>query len=79
MARHKNFDWNMPEGTKKPTGSTMHEWQTIYVSLMMDIRDELQQLNRTLGCYRVQQMCDDVRRIERRLAKNMPINKRKAT
>lgn len=72
MARHKNVNWNLPEGNPS------HSWDSIKTSLLMDIRDELRELNRTLGCYRVQQMCDDVRRIDKRLAKSMLINKRKA-
>jgi hypothetical protein len=33
-------------------------WQQITVAVLMDIRDELQQLNRTLGCSRVWRMAD---------------------
>jgi hypothetical protein len=62
MPRFKDFDWSVP---KAADGT--YTYDAIRVSLLMDIRDELKQLNTTLGCYRVRQMCDDVRRIDRRL------------
>jgi len=43
----------------------------------MDIRDELKELNHTLGCYRVGRLTEDIHRIEKRLAKNMPLTVRK--
>lgn len=41
MARHKNVEWSLPEGT--PQGS--HQWPSIQTAILMDIRDELRQLN----------------------------------
>lgn len=38
MARHKNADWSV--------NSPIKTWDEIQVSLLMDIRDELQELNR---------------------------------
>ena len=66
MARHKDTIWNLDD---KPG------YEGAQLGLLMDIRDELKALNRTLGCYRVVQMCDDVRRIDRRLAKHMPLSR----
>jgi hypothetical protein len=70
MARHKNVDWNLP-------GPNVETWEQAQVAVLMDIRDELKALNATLACYRVRRMCDDINRIERRIAKNMPLRKPK--
>lgn len=40
-SRHKNVQWIFDES---PT------WAQVHVAVLMDIRDELQQLNRTLAC-----------------------------
>jgi hypothetical protein len=50
MARHKDQQWSLPEGTPKPGGGAEHSWRSIKVALLMDIRDELKQLNRLLHC-----------------------------
>lgn len=70
MARHKNANWNLNDPVKS--------WEELNSALLMDIRDELQKLNNTLACYRVSRMSDDINRIERRLQRNMPLQKRKA-
>lgn len=44
--------------------------------MLMDIRDELKELNRTLGCYRVQRMADATIRMEKRLAKTIKLRSR---
>lgn len=79
MARHQNLKWKLPEGTKQPDGSRMHSWESIYAALLMDIRDQLQELNRTLGCYRVQRMSDDIHRLDRRIAARISLRPRKRT
>lgn len=75
MARHKNMNWNLPEGTRKADGGSTHSWESIHTALLMDIRDELKELNETLRCYRVRRLCEDVNRIDRRLQKHMPLKK----
>ena len=45
MARHKNVDWNLPEGGR---GGTTHNYQSIHAALLMDLRDELKEMNRLL-------------------------------
>lgn len=75
MPRHKDQNWNLPEGDLKPNGGRTHSWESIHAALLMDIRDELKALNQTLGCYRVARMCDDVHRIDRRLRQHMPLPK----
>jgi hypothetical protein len=76
MARHKDTDWNLPDGEKGPK-STVHQWQSIHTALLMDIRDELKQLNTTLGCFRVRRGMDALHRIDRRLAPRRPLKQRK--
>lgn len=49
MPRHKDLEWNLPEGTKE-RGCTRHSWETINSALLMDIRDELKSLNALLHC-----------------------------
>ena len=53
------------------------DWQKVEIAVLMDIRDQLRELNTTLGCFRVRRMCDDVHRIDQRLAKHMPLRARK--
>ena len=50
MARHKDMDWSLPEGTPNRDGGRTHQWNSIQVALLMDIRDELKQMNRILHC-----------------------------
>lgn len=75
MARHKDTQWNLPDGTKQSTGSKTHAWESIHAAILMDIRDELKALNATLGCFRVRRMSDDIRRIDNRLQKHMPLGR----
>lgn len=77
MARHKDMDWTLPEGVRSPTGRNTHSWESIHAALLMDLRDELKELNRTLGCYRVRRMIDAVERLDRRLAKHLPLRPRR--
>lgn len=42
MARHPNVDWNLPDSLKT--------WEQVNTAVLMDIRDELQRLNRLLYC-----------------------------
>jgi hypothetical protein len=42
MTRHKNVNWGLPDNR---VGYVQAQ-----IALLMDIRDELQQLNRTFGC-----------------------------
>ena len=39
--RHKDYNWNLPEGEKSNSGSRTHQWESIHAALLMDIRDEL--------------------------------------
>ena len=42
MARHKNLNWNLSDGAQS--------WESVHTALLMDIRDELQRVNRVLAC-----------------------------
>lgn len=53
MARHKNSDWCLPENNGTPH---RHDWNSIHAAIVMDIRDELQILNRLLGCANFRQV-----------------------
>lgn len=73
MARHKNKQWSLPEGQVKT-------WEQAGIALLMDIRDELQQLNRLLNCHRVPAGMDamvetarTVKRLDKRMQKKRPL------
>lgn len=44
MARHPNANWNLPEDGPKVS------WECVHAAILMDLRDELQKLNRLLHC-----------------------------
>ena len=60
MARHKDVDWSLPDG-----GPNGHSYDSIKVSLLMDIRDELQRLNALLHCHNFTTLPAAVRSIRR--------------
>lgn len=43
MARYPNANWSLPE-------LRCETWEQVNVAVLMDIRDELQKLNRLLHC-----------------------------
>lgn len=47
MSRHKDINWTLPTN---PSGN-IESWQYVPIAVMMDIRDELKQLNRLIGCH----------------------------
>lgn len=42
MARHKDVNWTLPDRCQ--------DWHQVAVSVLMDIRDELKNINRRLDC-----------------------------
>lgn len=65
MARHKDQNWSLPEGTPTAQGGREHQWESIKVALLMDIRDELKSMNAILHCsnfIRIPQKLDEIRR-----------------
>lgn len=59
MARHKDINWSVPEPYVE-NGRRVTGWDTIKVSLLMDIRDELKALNAKLACHRIPRALDDL-------------------
>ncbi len=58
--RHRNKNWNL--GEQHPSGPTFDQ---VKCALLMDIRDELQALNRLLNCSRFIQIPTTLSNIER--------------
>lgn len=57
--RHRNVDW-----TLHPQGNSV-SWEGVHAALLMDLRDELQRLNRLLSCGNfasIPQVLRDIRR-----------------
>lgn len=69
MARNKDFDWNINDGTVAPGGGRTYTLETIQTYLLMDIRDELQALNAVLRCQEFQRIPRYLRRIAANTAK----------
>lgn len=69
--RHKNATWRLPPADASGKVSDA----TVTNAVLLDIRDELQTLNRLLGCYRVSRGMDALHSIDRRLAKHLPHRK----
>lgn len=44
--RFKNLNWNLPSTEE----GKLPKWDYVPIALLMDIRDELQRLNKLLGC-----------------------------
>lgn len=72
MARHKNTDWNLP--------TSCQNWTQVAVIILMDIRDELQSLNRKANCHRIPRALDGMYElgVEARRRKRLAAKKRKA-
>jgi len=68
MARHKDCSINLPE-----VKNNTRDWESIKVGFLWDLRDELKEQNRL-----ARDQLDVLRRIDRRLAKYMPLTTRKA-
>ncbi len=70
MARHKDSNWSLPEGTPNGKGSTEHSWPAIHSAILMDIRDELKSLNAVLHCPNFLEIPRVLREIRRNTTKN---------
>jgi len=73
MARHRNANWNLHD--------KLSTYEEIVVAVLMDIRDELQTINRQLSCPRIPRALDAMVKAERamtrtdkRLAKKISLN-----
>jgi len=56
MARHKDANWNLPEGR-------LEIWDQVHCAILMDIRDELKELNRLLHCHNFLRIPNDLNAI----------------
>lgn len=61
MTRKKNTAWDVGA----PDAEGRWRWDQIKVSLLMDLRDELQELNGHLRCEKIQKMFRDLTAIRR--------------
>jgi len=66
--RFKDVPWNLADDAAAIRGAAHAQ-----MAILMDIRDELKELNATLRCHRVARMADAAIRIDRRLAKKLPL------
>jgi GTP cyclohydrolase III len=72
--RHKNGNWTM-----KPNANNELSWEAIQVAVLMDIRDELQTVNRLLNCHRIPRALDAMYElgVEARRRKRLAAEKRR--
>jgi hypothetical protein len=64
--RHKNINWDLPAGV-----NNVHQHVNIDHALLMDLRDEAQEQNRLMKA--AIRLLD---RMDRRMAKHMPLTQR---
>lgn len=69
MGQHANFAWNLPEGKPDGKGVRTYPDAVVHSALLMDIRRELQQLNRILGCANFLRLPHTVEKIRQNTAK----------
>lgn len=69
MPRHKDVDWNLPEGTPNGKGNNIHSCNSIHSAILMDIRDELKRLNNRIQCHDFLQIPRVLRAIQRNTGK----------
>lgn len=69
MRKFKNVEWNVPTGEK----GNILDWDAVRTSILMDIRDELQALNRVMQCQNVQRGFRAMERMDRRLAQEVKL------
>lgn len=69
MPRHKDVDWNLPEGTPNSKGGNTHRWDSIHAAILMDLRDELKRLNSRIQCHEFIGIPRVLRAIQRNTAK----------
>jgi len=73
MARFNNVRWDLiANGEGNPTS-----WDQVQVALLMDIRDELQELNRVFRCHNALAIPDLLRQIKKNTTKRKYVRKPK--
>lgn len=68
MARHKNKEWNL-DGKEVNGRSSGVSPEHLHAALLMDLRDELQRLNRLLHCHNTVAIPELLRAIKRNTTK----------
>ncbi len=66
IVERRNVDWPTPEGKD-------FTWTHVQTEVLMDIREELKRLNRLLHCQNVIGGFKALQRLDRRLAKKVPL------
>lgn len=72
--RHKNVDWQINANSNNTVN-----WEGVTAAILMDIRDELQTLNRLLGCHnftRIHRVLDAIRLNTRKPKRPTPAKRR---
>lgn len=62
--RHKNTNWSICRNADDSVS-----WDGAQLAVLMDIRDELQQLNRVFSCHNAQDIPNILRRIDKNTKK----------
>lgn len=70
MARHKDVNWNLPEGF-------IETWEQANTAVLMDIRDELKRLNGLFHCLNFMSIPNKLDAIRRNTAKKRSHHKKK--
>lgn len=70
--RYKNTNWTIANEKGEP-----YSWESAAVAVLMDIRDELQQLNGLLNCQNFLSIPRRLERIARNTTKKKPAKKAK--
>lgn len=71
MARNRNKEWYCGDDYHNP-GAKIH-YDQAQLAVLMDIRDELQALNRVMQCHNVQRGFRAMERMDRRLAQEVKL------
>ena len=61
MSRYKDNNWKLPE-------HKVQTWEQAGIAILMDIRDELKQLNRLIGCPNLLDILHTLKRISHNIA-----------
>lgn len=69
MPRHADLDWNLPEMIVKADGARHLDTANVTVAVLMDIREQLQSLNRLLNCPNFTGIPHTLQKIARQTAK----------
>lgn len=72
--RHKNANWQLPTNDL----GVIESWDHVKIAVLMDIRDELQTLNRLIGCPNFTSIPSELRRISLNTTRKLRRDKKRA-